>query len=310
MFGFEFVRPPPGGTGAEVVIRNPQLRSLPPDFPGRLRAMMSSLHPDLVQIIAPPGYAGTWRGLIDDYPEAQSFPVEDLGYEDLFAVLAVDPNGVGVEIVAPLDRVIRLTPRAQERWRMLCAHVATAYRLRTALAQEAGSQVVRTHLPRDAEAVLDARGFRLLDMAGLAKGRSAGEVLRDAALRVDRSRGRLRKQDPELALQTWTALVEGRWSLVDWFDSDRRRFIPAMPNPPEVRDPRGLTEQEAQVVDYVAFGEPNKLIAYRLGLSQPRVSGLVNSAIRKLGATSKADLVQRLRPLRIPSETPDRTLHT
>jgi DNA-binding CsgD family transcriptional regulator len=297
VFGFEFVRPPPGGTGAEVVIRNPQLRSLPADFPERLGVLMRSLPPELVQIIAPPGYAGTWRGLIDECPEAEAFPVEDLGYEDLFAILAVDPNGVGVEIIAPLDRATRLAPRTQERWRMLCAHVATAYRLRNALARGAGSRLVQTDLPRDAEAVLDAKGFRLVDVAGPAKEHSAGEVLRDAALRVDRSRGKLRRQDPELALQTWTALVDGRWSLVDWFDTDQRRFILAIPNPPEIRDPRGLTEQEAQVVTYATFGEPNKLIAYRLGLSQPRVSALVKSAMHKLGAKSKAELVRKLQPL-------------
>lgn len=310
VYGFEFVRPPPGGTGAEVVIRNPQLRSLPTDFPERLGALVSSLPPELVQIIAPPGYAGTWSGLVDECPAAEAFPVGDLGYEDLFAILAVDPNGVGVEIIAPLDRAIRLAPRTHERWQMLGAHVATAYRLRNALAHGAGSQLVQTHLPRDAEAVLDAKGFRLVDLAGPAKEHSAGEVLRDAAIRIDRSRGKLRKQDPELALQTWTALVDGRWSLVDWFDSDQRRFILAIPNPPEVRDPRGLTEQEAQVVSYVAFGEPNKLIAYRLGLSQPRVSGLVQSAMHKLGAKSKVELLQMLRPLGVPSGAQDHQLLT
>lgn len=125
--------------------------------------------------------------------------------------------------------------------------------------------------------------------------------MRDAAIRIDRSRGKLRKQDPELALQTWTALVDGRWSLVDWFDTDQRRLILAIPNPPEIRDPRGLTEQEAQVVTYAALGETNKLIAYRLGLSQPRLSSLLKSAMHKLGAKSKADLVRKLQPFGVSS---------
>jgi len=297
VFGFEFVRPGPGGAGSEIVIQNPTLRSLPADFPARVVAVLSSLSPELVQIIAPPGYAGTWRGLIDEHPEAQGFAVEELGYEDLFAVLAVDPNGVGVEIIAPLDHATRLAPKAQERWQMLCAHIATAHRLRNALAQRAATQSQETGLPRQAEAVFDVRGFRVVDLAGPAKEASASDILREAARGVDQARGKLRRQDPELALEMWTALVDGRWSLVDWFDTDDRRFVLAVPNPPEVRDPRGLSEQESQVATYAALGETNKLIAYRLGLSQSRVSVLLKSAMHKLGARSKAELVRKLQPL-------------
>jgi len=47
--------------------------------------------------------------------------------------------------------------------------------------------------------------------------------------------------------------------MLDWFDSDGRRFFLAIPNPPDLRDPRGLTEQERQVATYVLLGETNKL---------------------------------------------------
>jgi DNA-binding CsgD family transcriptional regulator len=98
-----------------------------------------------------------------------------------------------------------------------------------------------------------------------------------------------------LALATWKALVDGRWSTVDWFDSDSRRFILAIPNAPEVIDPRGLTERERQIVTYAAFGHTNKLIGYRLGLSRSRVSTLLRSAMRKMGLRTRAQLVQRAR---------------
>ena len=305
VFGFEFVRPPPGGGGADIVIRNPQLRSLPVDFPDRLAALMASLPPELVQMIASPGYARTWRGLIDEQPEAKRFPVEALGYEDLFALLAVDPNGVGVEIVAPLDRVTTLSEKARERWQMLCAHVATGYRLRQVLGRRAASEVALSNLPHEAEAVLDVNGFRVVNLSGRAEERNARDVLRDAARKIDRVRAKMRREDPLLALETWTALVEGRWSLVDWFDSDQRRFVLALPNPPEVRDPRGLTENESQVVMYAALGEANKLIAYRLGTSESRVSVWLSAAMRKLGAKSKPELVQKLRPLGVRATPPD-----
>ena len=131
------------------------------------------------------------------------------------------------------------------------------------------------------------------------------DALREAARSVDRARGKLRKDDPQLALETWKALVSGRWTIVDWFDTDGRRFILAISNSPEARDPRGLTEQESQVVMYVMLAETSKLIAYRLGLSQARVSALLKSAMYKLGVKSKAALVQKLSPLGVPPVTDD-----
>ena len=73
---------------------------------------------------------------------------------------------------------------------------------------------------------------------------STSPKLRDAAVVVDHARGKLRKTDPEQALETWKALVQGRWSMVDWFDSDDRHYVLAIPNSPYVSDPRGLTERE------------------------------------------------------------------
>ena len=78
----------------------------------------------------------------------------------------------------------------------------------------------------------------------------------------------------------------------------------AIPNPPEVHDPRGLSAQECQVIAYAVLGETNKLIAYRLGLSQGRVSGLLRSAIKKLGLKSRAQLVEQLGPLGASGELP------
>jgi DNA-binding NarL/FixJ family response regulator len=83
--------------------------------------------------------------------------------------------------------------------------------------------------------------------------------------------------------------------MVDWFDSDGRRFVLAIPNSPEVTDPRGLTERENQVVGYAILGDTNKMIAYRLGLSTSRVSLLLRSAMKKLGLRTRARLVKTIR---------------
>ncbi len=303
MFGFTFVRPV-GGGGRDAVIQDMQLRSLPPDFPERFVAASQALSPEFVRAVTPPGYAGTWSEIARDHPKEFHALLEKLGYVDLFGITAIDPDGVGVDISAPLRETMKLSAKSRERWQMLGAHIASAYRLRRALILSEDDLDDDAHeLPYGAEAVLDANDFRIVEAIGPAKDSNAAEILRRAARRVDNARGKLRKDDPQKALETWKALVRGRWSVVDWFDSDGRRFVLARPNPPKVYDPRGLSAQECQVVTYVLLGDTNKLIAYRLGLSQGRVSVLLKSAMHKLGAKSKAQLVQKLGPLGVPTFT-------
>jgi DNA-binding NarL/FixJ family response regulator len=107
----------------------------------------------------------------------------------------------------------------------------------------------------------------------------------------------LRKTNPDEALETWQALVHGRWSMLDWFDSDQRRFVLAVPNPPDLGDPRGLTERELQVATYAALGETGKLIGYRLGLSKATVSNALDASKRKLGVKTQPQLAERMRGL-------------
>lgn len=298
MFGFNFVRPPPGGGGGDATVSEMYLKSLPADFVQRFELARSAISPEVIEEATLPGYAGAWSALLQSHPGTAELVLQKLGCADLLCILAVDPNGVGVHMSALLPRVTNFASRSQGRLQMLGAHITAGYRLRRVLTEKNGSSLVSpAGLPRDAEAVFDAESFRFVDAVGRAAEPSAAEILREAARRVDLARGALRREDPQRALETWSALVDGRWSLVDWFDTDGRRFILAMPNPPEIRDPRGLTEQERQVVMYAILGESGKLIGYRLGLSKSRVSGLLRSAMRKLGVSSRAALIQKLLPL-------------
>ena len=303
MFSVTFVRPQ-GAGGSDSVIEDMQLRSLSPDFIERFIAASKTLSPEFVRAVTPPGYAGTWSEIAKDHPKEFHALLGKLGYVDLFGITAIDPDGVGVDISAPLPKTLKLSGKSRERWQMLGAHVASAYRLRRALIQSEDPLNDDTgELPYGAEAVLDPEDLRIVDAIGPAKESNAAEILRRAARRVDRARGPLRRDNPRKALETWKALVRGRWSVVDWFDSDGRRFVLARPNPPKVFDPRGLNAQECQVITYVLLGDTNKLIAYRLGLSQGRVSVLLKSAMHKLGAKSKAQLVQKVGPLGVPTFT-------
>jgi DNA-binding CsgD family transcriptional regulator len=214
----------------------------------------------------------------------------------MLALWAIDSEFYGVGIQMPSSTEIVLSPQARKRWQALTSHIAAAHRLRRSLGQtprfrRAGT----TSLPLGAEAVLDPTRGAVVEAGGKAKANEALTAIRDAAIRSDVAKGRLRATEPNEALRLWEALIRGRWSLVDWFDTDQRRFVLALPNAPGVRDPRGLTEREYEVALRVRAGESSKGIAYELGISPSRVSHLRRCAMRKLGARTVGEFVGKMR---------------
>jgi len=87
----------------------------------------------------------------------------------------------------------------------------------------------------------------------------------------------------------WTALIDGRLTLVDWFDDDGRRFLVARRNQ---RVAQRLSHVERTVVTSVARGRPQKLVAYELGLSAAGVSDALARAIAKLGLSCVTELTR------------------
>ena len=71
--------------------------------------------------------------------------------------------------------------------------------------------------------------------------------------------------------------------------------VPA-PNDAEPHDeagPEALTPREIQVLELVAEGLPNKLVAARLGISDQTVKFHIGSITGKLGAANRTDAVRR-----------------
>ena len=120
---------------------------------------------------------------------------------------AMDPNGGGVYVAILLPEQTTLSSAERARWEMLGAHLTAGHRMWAAIGSV---KAPSTPLPCGAEAVVDPKTFEVIDAAGPAKDRSTASMLRDSARRVDRARGRLRKTDPDEALQTWWALMHGR----------------------------------------------------------------------------------------------------
>jgi DNA-binding NarL/FixJ family response regulator len=105
----------------------------------------------------------------------------------------------------------------------------------------------------------------------------------------------MRSVDPDAALGGWPGLVDGRWSLVDKFDHDGKRFVLARRNEPFVAGLGALTERERAVASYAALGHSNKVIAYHLGIAHSTVRVLLARAAQKLGVKSRSQLVDAVR---------------
>jgi DNA-binding CsgD family transcriptional regulator len=281
--------------------------------PGLISAILRAaqeMGPDMLQqtIDAVAGGVSVLSENRERRPAVYEAMTRNAGCEDFLQLWALDPDLHGVNIAIPSPKTVRLSKRARAHWRMLLIHITAAHRLRRGLTDPAGVRgMALTDMPLNAEALLDPKNFRVSEAAGGAQHKEASEAIRDAAVRIDKARSKLRKTDPEQALETWQGLVRGRWSLLDWFDTDGRRFVIAKPNAPNIGDPRGLTEREAQVVTYAALGETGKIIGYRFGLPTSTVSSLLVSAMHKLGVTSRARLVEKLRgfPPATPVSTQD-----
>jgi len=284
------LRPPQRGP---VIIDEVHAISGSGDMLERVVRMQQELPPDILWPLSRPAMPQTLSDAAGDDLESFRQIMRHFDFaEDGLGISAFDPNGRGVYLIAPLPHITSLPKRSRERWQMLAAHFGAGYRLRRAL-QPSGAAPA-TGLPHGAEALIDPTSFHVVEAQGKARSKDALGSLREAAVQIDRARGRLRQSDPDKALALWKALVRGRWSTVDWFDTDGRRFVLGVPNAPDATDPRGLTERELQVATYVLFGQTNKLIAYHLGLSASRVSTLLRSAMRKLGVQTRAQLVKKL----------------
>lgn len=270
----------------------------PADFPMRLMRAMAEVPRESVRRQLRPSI-GVLSEVNVEEPRFLEAWTRHIDYAtDGIGITAMDPNGRFVHIIAPVSGAVTLSRAERDRWRMLAAHLSAGLRLRGAMsAAHSASTGEAESPPCGADVVLDANSFTVVEAVKDAQLPASLQAVRDAAVRMDRARGRLRRDDPETALKIWWALLRGRWSMVEWFDTDRRRYILAVPNAPRVSDPRGLTKRECQVVAYAALGESKKLIAYRLGISGPRTSQALRSAMRKLCVKTQAQLVEKLHTL-------------
>jgi DNA-binding NarL/FixJ family response regulator len=213
-----------------------------------------------------------------------------LGFDDLLTLTSADPTPLGCVVALATQGSVELRGSTALQWQRVAAHISAGFRLRRKIGASG-----RIDVAQGAEAILESNGD-IAHATGDATPRSTREALRAAAVAAERARGPMRRRAPDEALETWRGLVGGRWTLVDHFERDGRRYFVAHRNDPQAPDPRALTLRERQIVGYVALGQSNKLIAYELGLSPSTVAVHLQRASAKLGARSRAVIAASVTP--------------
>ncbi len=240
---------------------------------------------------------------LDTYGPRWAYTLGAAGVRELLFMINHHIDGHGATyVVGALPERGKLPPASRELFQQLGAHVKAGLRLRRRLPEQLRSVQATVD-----GAVLDASA-RLVHAEGEAREPDVRAVLEQKAREIDTARSRRGGRDQD-ALAVWQGLIEGRWSLVERFDRDGKRFLLAHKNAENVRDPRGLTELEARVTRLALRGYSDKLIAYHLGVTEGAVASRLAQALRKLGFSSRVELVRtlgRLFPLDLPHRSPKR----
>jgi DNA-binding CsgD family transcriptional regulator len=199
----------------------------------------------------------------------------------------MDPSGSGCALALIRRDAVALDRSTRCALERLSAHLSSARRLRASLDEHQPA----VDLLDKADAVLSADGS-ILHAEGEARDPESRRALCDAARRIDRARARRHPPSTLEALALWRALVEGRWSLIERFESDGRRIFVARRNDTPSRASHALDERENKLVALMALGHSIKLCAYELGRAESTVSEQARVALRKLGVRSRAELVE------------------
>jgi DNA-binding CsgD family transcriptional regulator len=206
----------------------------------------------------------------------------DRDWRDLFVVNGLDPTGEGVWIGVPLVRMTRVSPEVVTCWTKVAVHIAAALRLRRRLQGQSSSD--------RAEALIEPRGA-IATACGAATTKEARRALVDSVRTLERIRAPAKRGSSARSLVGWKGLVDARWTLIDHFETDGRRYLVAQRNDVIARDISALTEREQQVLAFATLRHTNKLIAYELGISPSTVGVFLHHAARKLKASTRRQLL-------------------
>lgn len=212
-------------------------------------------------------------------------PVRERGlpFVDSVGLSVQDGEGTGLQIISLMPEIARVHGRSRAAWRKLGLHLGIAWRLRQRL--ERGGEP---------EALIE--NGKLVDARGSATSGSARDALIDATRRIEKARTKATRDDPEHVLELWRGLVSGRWSLVDQWDSDGRRYVAAYENAATIGKVQGFAAWELQALRMHLLRASGDEIAFALGVSPSTVERVLSSAAKRVGLRTRAELVRLSEP--------------
>lgn len=203
-------------------------------------------------------------------------------FVDAIAVLLPGTDGKPIVLSMACAQARRFDESEQALWQRIAIHLGAGWRL-AGRSSDAEAD--------DVEAVVTPQG-KVAHASGPGSTVKGRELLLQATRDIDRARSRRGRSDPVRALELWQGLLAGRWSLVEHFDSDGKRFMLARRNEPGITNPAGLTLRQRQVLFYVSLGLSNKEAAYALGLAENTISAHLAAGLTRLGIESRAELIR------------------
>lgn len=223
-----------------------------------------------------PAFVSTTTSVIGSQqaPEDLNKFQQGLGVVDTLGIVAL-AGDTSLALGAPAPSTINLSPR--DRWLL----TQVALHLETGLRQRMlpGAEVARLGQ--------DGRFLDLRDLSVTPQVRHG--VSRHVSL-VERGRSRRRRSEWE-AVDAWTALVAGRWVLVEREERGIGRHY-AIFEAGRGQTLRALSTLEARVAELSARGLPGKSVAYALGVAPATVSKHLASAAVKLGLPNRTRVAQ------------------
>jgi DNA-binding CsgD family transcriptional regulator len=220
-----------------------------------------------------------------EIPPVASGEVAASGVGDACFLNAIEPDGTGATLVGGLQAPVSPSESDRVAFALLARHFTAAHRLLRRLESPVS--------PDGAAAVVEPGGA-IRHARGLARLKHSRDELRRAVTAIEGARAGRRTRHSVESVQAWPSVVGGRWTVVDHFESDGRRFLLAVDNRPTRPKARPLSEREREVVRRALRGCSNKEIAYDLGLSHSTIKVLMARAAAKAGARSRKELLVKL----------------
>ncbi|HVW28815.1 MAG TPA: helix-turn-helix transcriptional regulator [Polyangiaceae bacterium] len=208
-----------------------------------------------------------------------------LGVHDCWGINARNFDRSGVVIITNRSRAQPIPRNLAKVMKRTAAHLAAAARLRRRLNECATED-------GDIAAVVNPNG-RIEHAVGDAKTKTSLAALSRGTVARETARGKLRRDDPFGALECWKGRVAARWTLVDSFEKDGKRYIVARENTQPVAADAELSVRERQVLASAALGRTNKEIGYELGIGHSTVRVFLARAAEKLNARTRDELLSR-----------------